>query len=201
MMADNISDKRDQEELLPLLNKMINNLQPIANGIPHLLDDMYHSGDKGRLLQRLAGCLRDQVPIPKWVADDFCDIVMKTYKGEFKSWDEAFGRPHPKNSQPNVQASLLNERCDVYVAVEKERMNGTPIDSALFKKIGKDLAIGGKTKTEGHYYFVKNAFRSKDDIRRMVAAALKSSNEQQIHICKVAIKHVCIMTKINSQKP
>ena len=95
-------------------------------------------------------------PIPDWLADGLIDVMESAWGGEYGSWDKVFGSPHKKGTHLENKRDVSSERMAVYNKVQEALGNGVPIDCGLFKSIGKELGIGGKTKTENHYYHVKN---------------------------------------------
>src|SRR5262249_33806015 len=49
--------------------------------------------DDDHLLYDISRCLETGIPVPPRLSARFIDLVRKAYDGDFRSWDEAFGKP------------------------------------------------------------------------------------------------------------
>jgi hypothetical protein len=58
---------------------------------------MASNKDDNDLLYDLSLCLERKITVPPRIAATFIDLVRKGYHGEFRSWDEAFGKPRMKS--------------------------------------------------------------------------------------------------------
>jgi hypothetical protein len=115
------------------------------------------SSDGAAIVEGLVTCIQNDLPIPRWCADGFLSAYNTVYSYKAKSWDDVFGRPHPKG----VHLGALLKR-DQYAPLVRSRIHqikrlnpDTPIDAALFERIGRELGIGSKTLTEEYYYDMK----------------------------------------------
>jgi hypothetical protein len=118
----------------------------------------YEAGDKSALLQTIlyAGTFRK--PIPDWAAEAWKSAYEQVMKGGASSWDEVFGKPHPKGKhlrtiQQEAQKYLVHET--VCFLQEQE---GVAIDGELFERVGRLTGVGSKTLIGRLYYEVKKAF-------------------------------------------
>jgi hypothetical protein len=73
------------------------------------------------------------------------------------SWDDVFGKPHPKGTHSNDVRLWRNTAFKVArrIAEIKENEPGTPIDGLFYDRIGRELGIGGKTKVQELYKWAK----------------------------------------------
>jgi hypothetical protein len=61
-----------------------------------ILRAQFESGDKSRLLYAIYQCCLLRRPMPAWLQKAFIDAHNSATGYEIKSWDDAFGPPHPK---------------------------------------------------------------------------------------------------------
>jgi hypothetical protein len=80
----------------------------------------------------------------------FVDTYQKQANGEFKSWDQAFGKPVTKSHRLR-QKRDTDSLGKISSMVAAARSKGEPIDNALFEKIGRDLGLGGATRVKELY--------------------------------------------------
>jgi hypothetical protein len=122
----------------------------------------FDDGDKNAVMGCLRYCLsaKPRIAIPAWAADAFNEITLRVYECEIGSWDEAFGRPHPKNTNLTYQRDLYKNRLACHRAVEVARASGEAVDDA-FISAGKKLGMSWQT-VRAHYYFVKKIDRLVD---------------------------------------
>jgi|SRR5215469_7815481 len=67
-------------------------LSPLYNSSGGSFKDEFDAGDKQMLLWAIVDSAWNNEPIPKWAADNFLAAVFSAAKGEFGSWDGAFGK-------------------------------------------------------------------------------------------------------------
>jgi hypothetical protein len=118
--------------------------------------EAYQSGDGAAILEAFHVCSLNSLPIPQWCEYAFLKAYRKVrfFKTEKNSWDEIFDRPHPKGTHLQTKRQEREKGPKVYRRIEEILRDepGTPKDGALFERVGRELAIGGKTLTEGFYY-------------------------------------------------
>lgn len=114
----------------------------------------YQDGDKKAILEALAICCFYSLPIPRWLERACLAAYRKVQNYKVKSWEDVFGRPHPKGTHILTKRQEIEYSRKVYERIQQIKKNkpSTPIDGALFERIGKEFGIGGKTLTEGYYY-------------------------------------------------
>lgn len=116
-------------------------------------------GDGFSVLAAIRICLNHGLVGPEWLSYAFnrrYDQVLNCRAG---SWDDpkAFGKPYKKGAHLNALRKK-REKCFAVLNDINEiraREPSTPIDKALFERVGKRLGLGG-TLTEEYYYHAKN---------------------------------------------
>ena len=116
------------------------------------MKEIFKAGGKWALLYAVHQCLLLKRPLPEWLRLSFLDAYDSGTGYEIKSWDDAFGRPHPKSTHVNRRKRHLKVHLEIMHRVEKARSGKIPVDRKLFEKIGKDLGIGGSTTVSDIYY-------------------------------------------------
>jgi hypothetical protein len=120
----------------------------------------YEAGDKddnkAALLQMILICVQDQRPLPDWAGTAFEKVYHKVLTGEFRSWDDVFGKPHPKGRHLNA-VRLENQMWEVYARVRDiHKKDGVPINNELFEHVGTELGLGGRTTVSELYGIVQH---------------------------------------------
>lgn len=113
----------------------------------HKLKAAYRKGDKSALLHAVLWCLiPPEKTIPKWARDGLRDAIFDTLIGEkHRSWDEAFGKPHPKNA--HLDPGRFKTKMAIYDAVKKEIAEGGKTDDETFEKIARKNPRWGKGRS------------------------------------------------------
>ena len=116
----------------------------------------YEAGNQWALMQAIRVCASDDVPMPNWVATAYVKCFEACRIGEAKSWDDVFGKPHPKGS--NLSA-ILKRHKNQWPLVNRirELKAADPtlaLDEGLFEKVGKEFGLG-KTLASEYYYDAK----------------------------------------------
>jgi len=127
------------------------------------LYELYRTGNNAAIIEALFVCSINSLPIPRWCEMAYLASYRKVRHYKAKNWDDVFGRPHPKWTQLGVRRQEREKSLLVYHRIENIRKEdpSIPIDAALFERVGKEFAIGGKTLTEEYYYKWKNRLKSK----------------------------------------
>lgn len=120
--------------------------------------DESNQGDRYWVLTAIKVCADSKLPLPEWAAEAYIEGYDIVVRDKAKSWDHAFGHPYPKGTHPNAHKKrekhglpIWNEINSILVA-----MPDTPIDEALFEKVGKKYGVG-KTRASEYFYFWKKA--------------------------------------------
>jgi hypothetical protein len=114
--------------------------------------EAYENGNKGVILYAILDCVeRDQL-LPVWLKKAFFDAFWSVQDWEVRSWDDVFGKPHPKGTNLEATRNRILYPSKVYQRIEELREAGQAVGVALFEKVGRELGIGGKTLTEQFYY-------------------------------------------------
>lgn len=124
----------------------------------------YLKGTKSAILEALNICASQSWPIPIWCAIAFSEALNEVEEYEVKSWDDVFGRPHPSGMHLGAKKQEWGYSLKVFSRIEqiKKKEPATPIDGALFERVGREFGIGGKTLTEEYYYKWKRVLGGKD---------------------------------------
>jgi hypothetical protein len=124
----------------------------------------YQAGEEKALMDAVSTCAWGSIPMPDWVADAFWLRHQKVDNYELDSWDKAFGRPLPRNSNVNAKKKEHDLSVLVWREVAESR---EPVDSALFEKIGKamDPPIGAST-ARNYYYAMKPVADRLDEMKQ-----------------------------------
>jgi hypothetical protein len=122
----------------------------------------YEEGDKPALFRMLVQCALFRRTMPEWAAGELVSIHRAALAGEIRSWNDVFGRPW-QQERPRAQRRSLRTRTwkwEVWKLVhELHEGEGKPIDNKLFEKVGRQLAIGGKSTIAALYGEAEQAFR------------------------------------------
>ena len=120
--------------------------------------DMYKTGYKHAVTEGLYTCALNSLPMPRWLEMAYLGAYRTVRHYKAKSWDDVFGRPHPKGTHLGTKKQERDFAWKVYRRIQQIKQDNPsiPIDGFLFERIGKELGIGGKTLTEEYYYIEKN---------------------------------------------
>jgi len=116
-----------------------------------ILKESLEGGDKSALLDAIYYCCLMKRPLPEWLRLAFLGAYDSKTGYEIKSWDDAFGQPHPKSAHLKKEKRNFEIRHVIMQRVQ-ELVSEKPVDKELFEKIGKDLGIGGGTTVSEIYY-------------------------------------------------
>lgn len=116
-------------------------------------------GDGFAVLAAIRICLNHGLVGPEWLSYAFNQRYDQVLNCRAASWDapKAFGKPYKKGTHLNALRKR-REKCFAVLNDINEiraREPSTPIDKALFERVGKQLGLGG-TLTEEYYYHAKN---------------------------------------------
>lgn len=119
---------------------------------------LYKSGQEEAIMEALYICTFNSLPVPLWLEMAFLNAYRKVRQYRAKSWDEVFGKPHRKGTHLATKRQEREKSLLVYYRIReiKESEPQTPIDGSLFERVGRELALGGKTLIEEYYYKWKN---------------------------------------------
>jgi len=112
----------------------------------------HKKGDKRAVLDALSLCLVYDFGIPRWCRKALivAYAIVDTY--EAKSWDDVFGKPHPKNTNMAAQRDKWMYGYLVYREVKARKNKGEAIDREMYERISKDLKLLGGSATVERYY-------------------------------------------------
>ena len=133
--------------------------QRAALNVLDAMQQAYESGGHLRLLSAVNLCAMHDLPTPEWVRRGFVDCYRRVVEYEAKSWDDVFGRPHPKGLHLESARRRESRRIPVYTRINEILYlePDTPIDRGLFERVGEEYGIS-KTVAEELYYEVKHSF-------------------------------------------
>jgi len=98
------------------------------------------------LLYDISLCLKKKIVVPPHLAVTFMYLVHKGYRGDFQSWDEAFGKPRMNPKKQKKFERQIAQTQKVVEAVEKRQGS---LNEGAFEAIGRETGVGGKTKVKG----------------------------------------------------
>jgi len=135
----------------------------VANwGDAHYLQDLEIEYKKtcnpAIILEAVFVCAMNGFKLPEWLQTAFIKAYRKVrhYKIEKNSWDEAFGKPFPKKTHIGANQEKRENKYKIYYRIKELHESGTPIDEKLFSRVGREFAIGGKSKINKIYYEIEN---------------------------------------------
>lgn len=114
-------------------------------------------------LDMLFYCVMDGRDIPGWVRGEFFNIGNMAHHGHYKSWDDVFGPPLPKNTKHASLRGRSGRRMEVWCAVNRRHEAGEPIDQNTFDAVGEELGISGGLANK--LYYELEEFRTREAAR------------------------------------
>ena len=113
----------------------------------------FEAGDRSSLLAAIRVCARSGLPLPDWASTAYIRAFDEVRNAEALSWDEVFGRPYPKGIHRNAERKRGRLRRVIAHRVKAIRASepGTPIDEALFERVGAEFHIGKTLASELYY--------------------------------------------------
>ena len=128
--------------------------------LKEIADKYEETSDNNLILAAIYQCALNDLPLPRWCVFKYLKSYRDVYFKAVTSWDDSFGRPHPKGTHANdirkwkADAFRVNERIEEIVKKED-----APIDDYLFERVAKELGTGRKTKTSDLYYYAKKLMK------------------------------------------
>jgi hypothetical protein len=116
-----------------------------------ILQQRFDAGDKTALLMAIHQCLLMKKPLPEWLRRAFIWTYQSAARFEIRSWDEAFGAPHPKGVRLGKEREHVELRLSVVRRIIELHESGETIDKGLFERVGRELKIGGTLASELYY--------------------------------------------------
>lgn len=113
----------------------------------------FEGGNERALMLAIRNCAEYGVPLPEWVSAAYIKAYDAVSGAAVKSWDDVFGAPYPKGTQLAALRKRRRLRFAVRSAVAEilREHPQTPIDEALFERVGERFNIG-KTLASDLYY-------------------------------------------------
>jgi hypothetical protein len=124
--------------------------------LPGALDvfrQCFAAGHKPALMRAINDCAEHGVPLPEWASEAYQKAFNTVQGARVKSWDDVFGRPHPKGA--HLAAIRKRQRLwymvrGAVLEIRREHPE-TVIDEALFERVGKQFNIGKTLAAEIYY--------------------------------------------------
>lgn len=115
----------------------------------------YEGGEKLELMRAIRICANHDLVMPEWLWKGYITAFDTVMGARAKSWDDVFGMPWPKGTHLNAVRKKRELKFSIWNGVRGicERSPETPIDVALFERVGKEFNIG-KTLASEYYYEV-----------------------------------------------
>jgi hypothetical protein len=119
------------------------------------LERQYAAGDRFALLHAIRVCANHDLVIPLRAALAYIRCFDAVLTCRTDAWDDAFGRPYPPGMHIAKARQRRQLRFQIYNRVQAIlRSERTPIDEALFERVGDEFDIG-KTLCNKLYYQAK----------------------------------------------
>ncbi|GHA74954.1 hypothetical protein [Cognatilysobacter bugurensis] len=131
-------------------------LRQFGSVLLEALEQRFASGDKRAVLTAVRICAANNDLLPQWAAEAFVKAYESVRLHKVASWDDAFGRPHPKGTHLASMRKRRELRGRVFTAVNAASRDGRPIDAGLFEDVGEQLGIG-KTLASELFYETRNS--------------------------------------------
>jgi hypothetical protein len=129
--------------------------------LKEMADKYEDTRDNNLILAAVYQCAMNDLPMPRWCVFKYIKSYRDVYFKAVTSWDDSFGRPHPKGTHANdirkwkADAFRVKERIEEIVKKED-----APIEPELFERVGKELGMGAHTTTSNLYYYAKHIVKS-----------------------------------------
>jgi hypothetical protein len=158
------------------------------------LEAEFVAGDVSAALKCVHLCVADGTPLqawPKWARDYFVDACFEGYEGKLKSWDQVFGHPY---TQDQYRRSIRDAHFPwaIYERVEAARLAGRPIDDSLFKEIGLELGIGGKTQVKKLYASARDLVAEVKDVVEEKKDAVAVETDRRISMARIEVVYLTV---------
>ena len=111
----------------------------------------YETGNSRALMEALLKCSLLKLPMPEWVAEAYQDGYRKVTTYQVRSWDDAFGIPHPKGTDLKANRKKLQIGGKIFQAAREMIESGTPTDLALFELIGTQFNVSCSYARDAYY--------------------------------------------------
>ena len=113
----------------------------------------FDGGDRSGVLASMYLCMFMKVPPPEWLRDAFIEAYESVASFEAKSWDDAFGKPHPKGARLKDRKKHAELAYPIILRVQQLAASGKSIDKELFEKVGAELkpTVSGSTASDIYY--------------------------------------------------
>lgn len=150
-----------QDEYESLCGPDINEVGPYFRWLASIkaeeLYEVFQSGDNSAILEAINICSSHSLLLPRWCQAAFGSAYGKVRGFEAKSWDDVFGRPHPKNVKIGAKYDEIRKGLPLYCRIIKiKRSDPTQaIDRLFFEAIGKEFGISGSL-ADRYYYTWKH---------------------------------------------
>ena len=116
----------------------------------------FEDGHHGAVLTAIFLAFECDCPVPDWARAAFRERYSTHVTA--RSWDEVFGKLHRKGEHA-LTRKLDARKWDIHRRVRELHEQGQPIDTRLFRRVGKELRVGGATVVKAIYYPVEQALR------------------------------------------
>lgn len=134
--------------------------------LKELADHFKETDDKNIILEAVFLCAMNGLPMPGWCSMAYVEAYRDVWFRAVTSWDEAFGKPHPKGTHAFDHRTERNNSFKIYQRIQEiSKEEGSHVDGNLFLRVGLEMGIGGKTKTAELYYAAKKWFDSINEMR------------------------------------
>lgn len=132
-------------------------------------------------------CGTNGLPMPLWLVYAFNRRYHSVLQARADSWDssESFGKPYPKGMHLNARRKerVLRFRVwiDVYDILNKEP--DTPVDVALFERVGGPIGLGASLASK-YYYLAKESWGPGREAKETASVRRLTTNRERRNFTK-----------------
>jgi hypothetical protein len=111
-----------------------------AGILPSLRRNYEESKNSGFLFMAFNFCAQNGAMIPAWLAEAIDHVwTFEKVGNANRSWDEIFGKPLPKGTQPAAQKRRLELQEKIFDRVQELHKTGKSINKTLYAEIGDEF--------------------------------------------------------------
>lgn len=149
-------NQHNQDPETPSIHDWIERHSAYYVALPYAREQ-YEAGHLDAILFALSRCYRYDLEVPGWAKEGLLRITDSIELFQARGWDEVLGRPIPKGTHIASVRKRHRLRPAVFNEVLAELEKGSPIDEALFERVGQKLGAGKSLVSELYYEEKKRA--------------------------------------------
>lgn len=103
-----------------------------------LMEKEFQSGNKYSLMTAIYECAKNQVALPKWVAEAYKLAFSDIHSVKFKSWDDVFGKPFKGQNTSHI-LSVRTKSTEVIRELQKRLNAGDSLTSETYEAVAEKM--------------------------------------------------------------